>query len=56
MMYLPVGQLHSRAESSLFAKFEQGGGISYIDEAIDLDREALELFPQAIRLLDLPCN
>ena len=55
MMCLPVEQLYSRAES-LFAKFEQGGGISYIDEAIDLNREALELCPQAIRLLDLPCN
>ncbi|KAI9458456.1 CHAT domain-containing protein [Boletus coccyginus] len=41
-MYLPVEQLHSRAES-LVTKFEQGGGRSYIDEAIDLDREALQL-------------
>jgi CHAT domain-containing protein/tetratricopeptide (TPR) repeat protein len=40
MMYLPVTQLHLRAQS-LVAKFEQGGGINYIDEAIDLDREAL---------------
>ena len=39
---LPVAQLHSRAES-LSSKFEQGGGTRYIDEAIDLDREALEL-------------
>ena len=44
MMYLPVEQLHSRAES-LSAKFEQGGGTSYIDEAINLYREALELTP-----------
>ena len=43
-MYLPVKQLHSRAKS-LVAKFEQGGGTSYIEEAIDLDREALELCP-----------
>ena len=55
LMYPPVEQLRSRAES-LAAKFKQGGGTSYIDEAIDLDREALELCPQAIRLLDLPCN
>ena len=41
-MYLPVEQLHSRAESH-FAKFEQGGGTSSIDEAIDLDRKAQEL-------------
>ena len=39
MVYLPVEQLHSRAESH-FAKFEQGGGTSCIGEAIDLDREA----------------
>ena len=44
MMYLPVDQLHSRAES-LVAKFEQGGGNNYIDEAIVLDREALQLCP-----------
>ena len=42
MTDLPVEQLHSRAES-LLAKFEQGGGTSCINEAIDLDREALEL-------------
>ena len=41
-MYLPVKQLHLRAES-LVAKFKQGRGSSYIDEAIVLDREALEL-------------
>ena len=41
---LPVKQLHSRAKS-LVAGFEQGGGTSYIEEAIDLDREALELCP-----------
>ena len=44
MMYLPVKQLHSRAES-LYAKFEHGEGTRYIDEAIDLDRRALELCP-----------
>jgi CHAT domain-containing protein/tetratricopeptide (TPR) repeat protein len=43
-MYLPVEQLHSRARS-LVAKFEQGGGTRYINEAIILDREALELCP-----------
>jgi CHAT domain-containing protein/tetratricopeptide (TPR) repeat protein len=42
MTHLPVEQLHSRAES-LLAKFEQGGGTSYINEAINLDREAVEL-------------
>ena len=36
--------MHLRAHS-LVAKFEQGGGTSYIDEAIVLDREALELCP-----------
>ena len=35
-------QMHSRAVS-LVSKFEQGGRTSYIDEAIVLDREALEL-------------
>ena len=44
MMYLSVGQLRSRAES-LFAKFEQGGGTRCIDDAIDLDHQALELCP-----------
>jgi len=39
-----VEQLHSRAESRI-AKFEQGGGRSYIEEAIELDREALQLCP-----------
>ena len=43
MMYLPVEQWHSRAES-LVAIFKQGG-TSCIDEAIDLDRVALELCP-----------
>ena len=42
--YLPVEQLHSRAES-LVAAFQQGGGTSCIDEAIDLDRVALEICP-----------
>jgi CHAT domain-containing protein/tetratricopeptide (TPR) repeat protein len=40
----PVEQLRSRAES-LVAEFKQGGGTSCIDEAIDVDREALELCP-----------
>ena len=44
MTYLPVKQLHSRADS-LSAKFRQGEGTRYIDEAIDLDRQALELCP-----------
>ncbi|KAI9567897.1 CHAT domain-containing protein [Boletus coccyginus] len=43
-MCLPVTQLHSRAES-LIGEFKQGGGRSYIEEAIDLDREALQLCP-----------
>ena len=43
-MCLAVNQLFSRA-ISLVAKFEQGGGTNYIDEAIVLDREALELCP-----------
>jgi hypothetical protein len=43
-MYMPVEWLHSRTES-LSARFQQGGGTSYIDEAMDLDREALELCP-----------
>jgi CHAT domain-containing protein/tetratricopeptide (TPR) repeat protein len=43
MMYLPVEQLHLRAKS-LVAKFKwQGGETSCIDEAIVLDRDALEL-------------
>ena len=44
IMHLPVEQLHSRAQS-LVAKFKQGRGSSYMDEAIVLDREALELCP-----------
>ncbi|KAI9567924.1 CHAT domain-containing protein [Boletus coccyginus] len=36
--------LHSRAES-LATKFEEGGGRSYIEEAIALDREALQHCP-----------
>ena len=43
-MCLPVAHLHSRAES-LVTRFREGGGSSYIDEAIVLDREALELCP-----------
>ncbi|KAI9567585.1 CHAT domain-containing protein [Boletus coccyginus] len=37
-----VERLHSRAKS-LVAKFKQGGGRSYIEEAIDLGRKALQL-------------
>ena len=44
MMCLPVLRLHSRAKF-LAARFEQGGGTGYIDEAIDLDRQALEHCP-----------
>jgi len=44
VMCLPVEQLHSQAQSP-FAKFRQGGGTSYIEEVIDLDREALQLSP-----------
>jgi CHAT domain-containing protein/tetratricopeptide (TPR) repeat protein len=44
MMYLPVEELHLRAQS-LVAKFEQGGGANHIDEAINLDREALKHCP-----------
>ncbi|KAI9460424.1 TPR-like protein [Boletus coccyginus] len=39
-----VEQLHSRAES-LAAKFKHGGERSDIEEAIELDREALQLCP-----------
>ena len=42
MTYPPVKQLHSQA-NLLAAKFEQGEGANYIDDAINLDREALEL-------------
>jgi CHAT domain-containing protein/tetratricopeptide (TPR) repeat protein len=42
--YLSVEQLHSGAKS-LAAKFKQGGGTNYIDEAIVFDREALVLCP-----------
>lgn len=41
MMRLSVEQVHSRA-GSLVAEFQRGE-TSYIEEAIDLDREALEL-------------
>ena len=44
IMYLPVEQLHLRAKS-LVTKFKQGGRTSYIDDAIVLDRDALELCP-----------
>ena len=43
-MYLPVRQLHLRA-GSLVAQFKQGGGTSCFDEAIVLDRDALQLCP-----------
>ena len=39
-----VDQLHSRAES-LVAKSKEGGRSNYVDEAIVLDRKALELCP-----------
>ena len=42
MTCLPVSQLLSQAEA-LLANFEQDGETSYIDEAIDLDRKALQL-------------
>ena len=42
MTYLPAKQLHLRAET-LSSKFRQGEGTRYIDEAIDLGREALDL-------------
>ena len=44
MMYLPVEKLHSRAKF-LVANFKQGWETSYIDEAIVLDREALDHCP-----------
>ena len=43
-MCLPVSQLHSQAEY-LAARFLEGDGSSYINEAIVLDREALGLCP-----------
>ena len=59
-MIPPVEQLHSRA-GSLAAKFQQGGGTSYIEEAIALDREALELCPpghpkRSVALTELACH
>jgi CHAT domain-containing protein/tetratricopeptide (TPR) repeat protein len=50
-----VKQLHSHAES-LLAKFKQGGGTSYIDEAIDVDREALELCPPGHPMRSISLN
>ena len=44
IIYLPVTRLNLRAES-LVTRFKQGEGTNYIDEAIVLDREALELCP-----------
>ena len=44
LMHLPVEQLHSCAET-LATKFNEGGETSYIDEAIVLDCDALELRP-----------
>ena len=46
IIYLPVEQLHLWA-NSLFAKFKLGGETSYIDEAIDLDREGTCFFLSA---------
>ena len=43
MTRLPVAELHLRSKS-LSSKSEQGGS-KYIDEAINLDRQALELCP-----------
>ena len=42
MICLPVEHLLSKADS-LVTKFKQGGEVVYIDEAIVLDREALDL-------------
>jgi tetratricopeptide (TPR) repeat protein len=44
LMYLPAKRLRLR-EKSLVTKFKQGGGAGYIDEAINLDREALKRCP-----------
>ena len=44
MTYLLAEQLHSRAKS-LSTKFNQGGETRYIEETIDLDRQALALCP-----------
>ena len=43
LVYLSVSQLLSQALSAA-AKFEQDSEAHYIDEAIDLDRAALELY------------
>lgn len=52
MMCMPVDQLHSRAKSFV-TKFRQGGGTNYIDEAIILTRQALELSPPGHRKRDV---
>jgi CHAT domain-containing protein/tetratricopeptide (TPR) repeat protein len=44
MTYLPVKHCHSAADY-LVAKFKQGGGASCINQAIVLDRDALQHFP-----------
>lgn len=44
LMYLPVNWLHVWAVDHII-KFQKGGGTGYINEAINLDREALELCP-----------
>ncbi|KAI9567891.1 TPR-like protein [Boletus coccyginus] len=44
LLFVELEQLHSRAES-LASVFREGGGRSYIEEAIALDREALQLCP-----------
>ena len=56
MICFPVEQLHSRADA-LFTKFEEGEGTRYMVEAIDLDRQALELCPPGhhMRFLSLTC-
>jgi CHAT domain-containing protein/tetratricopeptide (TPR) repeat protein len=46
MMYPPVVWLHLNSRAlSLVAMFKQGGGTSYIDEAIAVDRDAVQLCP-----------
>ncbi|KAI9458458.1 TPR-like protein [Boletus coccyginus] len=60
MMDSKVNKLHSRAKS-LATKFEQGEGRSYIDQAVNLDREALQLCPPGhskryVSLMCLACH
>ena len=47
-MFLPVHWLHLRAKYFV-VMFKNGGGTGYIDEAINLDREALEHCPPGHR-------